>query len=204
MKRVIQIFLLVVIVVLGYLIVESIMKPIRFNRELAKREKATIENLKDIRTLQEAYKSKYNRYNSYFDTLIYFYKTDSFAIEKKIGSYDPDAMTEKQALDLGLLSIETTYVPVKDSLFNKNYRIDQIRYVPFTDGEEFELKAKVITAGGLRVPVFEASVENDVLLHGMERQLVVNYNAEREAKVKFAGLKVGSVEQSNNNAGNWE
>jgi len=205
MKRVIQIVLLAIIVFLGYLIVDGIMNPIRFNKEKTKRESITIERLKDIRTAQVAYKSKFNKYTGNFDTLINFLKYDSFDIKKNIGNYDMDAMTLMQAIRAGFVRIETTKVSVKDSLFKKNYPIDSLRIVPFTGNkEEFELGATVIQSGGLDVPVFEAKVHNDILLYGMDRQLVINYNEERQAKVKYKGLKVGSLEESNNNAGNWE
>ena len=205
MKRVIQIVLLVVIIFLGYLIIESIMTPIRFNEEKEVREEAAKEKLIDIRTAQVAYKSKYNRYTSSLDSLIDFVKFDSFEIKKNIGNYDPDAMTLKQAIQAGLIRVEVTKVGVKDSLFKKSYPIDSLKYVPFTQGQEvFEMDAATIKSGGLDVSVFEAKVHNDVLLHGMDRQLIINYNDERLTKVKYEGLKVGSVEESNNNAGNWE
>ena len=205
MKRVLQIGLLVINLFLVYLIVESIMKPIRFNKEKDAREKIAIERLKDIRTAEVAYKSKYNKYTGSFDTLINFLKVDSFDIKKNIGNFDPDAMTLKQAIRAGFIRVEVTKVSVKDSLFRKNYPIDSLKYVPFTGGRnEFEIGATVIKSGGLDVPVFEVKVENNILLHGLDRQLIINYNDERLAKVKYKGLKVGSLIESNNNAGNWE
>ena len=44
----------------------------------------------------------------------------------------------------------------------------------------------------------------DVLLKGMDRQLIVNLNEERKITNRYPGLKVGSIDQPNNNAGNWE
>ena len=43
MRRVIQVLFVLIIIVLGYLIVESIMEPIRFNQEVEVREQATID-----------------------------------------------------------------------------------------------------------------------------------------------------------------
>jgi len=205
MKRVIQIFLLVVIIVLGYLLYRSIMQPIEFKKERIAREEATIERLKDIRKAQVAFKTKYNRYTPSFDTLINFVKTDSFEIKKNLGNYDPDVMTLAQAKRAGFIITETTKVAVKDSLFHKKFNIENIRYVPYTDkSEKFHMDARIIESGGLKVPVFEASVKNDILLNGLDKRLIANYNEERLAKVKFEGLKVGSIDESNNNAGNWE
>jgi hypothetical protein len=38
----------------------------------------------------------------------------------------------------------------------------------------------------------------------MDRQLIINLIAEREDTERYPGLMVGSVENPNNNAGNWE
>jgi len=85
MRRVIQVLFTLLIFVLGYLIVESIMEPIRFNRLVAEREQASINRLKDIREAQKAYKDVYKRYTGSFDTLIAFLHTDSFSVVKAIG-----------------------------------------------------------------------------------------------------------------------
>jgi hypothetical protein len=208
MRTAIKVILLVVIVVLSYYLYQSIMEPIRFNREKAKREKAAIERLKDIRKAEVAYKAKYGRYTGSFDTLIHFVKYDSFPLVRAIGSI-PDSLygeiTELEAIKRGIIIRDTSYVPVLDSLFGKSFPIDSIRYVPYCDTAQFFLGAGTIeTASKVKVQVFEAHVLNDVLLHGLPRQLIVNYNARREKIVGFKGLKVGSLTESTNNAGNWE
>lgn len=209
MRTAIKIVLFVVIVVLGYELYQSIMEPIRFNREKDRREKAAIQRLKDIRTAEVAFKSKYGRYTGSFDTLIHFVKYDSFPIVRAIGSI-PDSlyelgMTEEEAIRKGIIIRDTSYVAVLDSIFHENYPIDSIRYVPFADTVQFFLGAGEIETGSkVKVKVFEAHVLNDVLLHGLDKQLIINYNAEREKIVGFKGLKVGSLTESTNNAGNWE
>ena len=42
------------------------------------------------------------------------------------------------------------------------------------------------------------------LLKGMDNQLRINLDSECDDQNKYAGLQVGSVNQPNNNAGNWE
>lgn len=212
MKTVIQVVLMVAIIALAYLLWESINKPIRFNREKDRREEATIQRLKDIRSAQVAFRAEYNQFTGNFDTLINFLKTDSFTVVKAIGSV-PDSMieelgrvkAERQALKDGLISRDTIKLSVKDSLFTKDYYIDSLRYVPFTDGYEFEMAAGILQTGSkVQVRVFEAKVPYDVLLAGMTRQLVVNYKETREKITGYPGLKVGSLEEATNNAGNWE
>jgi len=184
------------------------MEPIRFNREKKIREKAAIERLKAIRKAEVAYKTKYGKYTGSFDTLIHFVKYDSFPIIKAIGSI-PDSLygliTDEEAIKKGIIIRDTSYIPVIDTLFGRNFPIDSLRYVPYCDTAQFFLDAGVIeTASKVKVPVFEAHVLNDVLLHGLNKQLIINYNAEREKIVGFPGLKVGSLTEATNNAGNWE
>ncbi|MFC2111769.1 hypothetical protein ACFLTA_00730 [Bacteroidota bacterium] len=212
MKTVIQVVLLVAIIVLGYLLWESIQKPIRFNKEKDRREAATIQRLKDIREAQLAYRAEFNQFTGDFDTLITFLKTDSFRVVQAIGSV-PDSMieelgkvkAERQALKDGLISRDTIKLSVKDSLFRAGYHIDSLRYVPFAKGHEFELGAGVInTTSKVVVRVFEAKVPYDILLAGLNRQLIINFKETRETITGYAGLRVGSLEEATNNAGNWE
>ncbi len=209
MKTVIQVILTIAILFLGYLLWESIQTPIRFNREKNARERATIQRLKDIRRSQISFKSEYDRYTASFDTLINFLKTDSFRVVKAIGSI-PDSlkeagMTEKEALNRGLISRDTIKIPVLDSLFRKTYPVDSIRYVPYTRGIEFEMGVgEIETASKVTVKVFEVKVPYDILLAGLNPQLIINYKEEREKITGYPGLKVGSLTEATNNAGNWE
>ncbi len=209
MRTAIKSILAVAIILVAYLLIESINEPIRFNREVKKREDAAIQRLKDIRTAQVAYRAKFGEYTGSFDTLINFVKYDSFPFVMAIGSitdsmYDL-GITEKKAMEMGLITRDTNYVMILDSLFETGYPIDSLRYVPYCDTHQFFMGAKeLVTVSKVKVKVFEASILNDILLHGLNKQLIINYNAEREKIVGFKGLKVGSLEVSTNNAGNWE
>ena len=66
------------------------------------------------------------------------------------------------------------------------------------------MNAIIAKVSGVDVPLFEASAPFDLLLLGLERQLIVNLNADRNLVGRYAGLRVGSIESPNNNAGNWE
>ncbi len=199
MKRILQILLLVIIVVLTYLVVESIMHPIRFERDKDKRFAATIERLKSIRTAQVAYRSQYGKFTGSFDTLIHFMKFDSFKVEKQIGSLDDSVAVAK-----GLVYRETIKLSVRDSLL-KGYPIDSIRFVPMAGKAQFELAAGEIETGSkVKVKVFEAKAHNNVILHGLDKQLIINMNDIRKKLERYPGLQVGSITETNNNAGNWE
>jgi hypothetical protein len=211
-KTALQIILILVIILLGFLIFESIMTPIRFNHERQQREDVTIQRLKDIRTAQIAFKSEYERYTGDFDSLITFLKTGHFKVVKAIGSA-PDSLiealgkkaAEKIALKKGLIQRDTIQLSVIDSLFYAGYPVDSIRFVPFTSDQEFEIGAGELETGSkVRVRVFEAKVPFNILLAGLDPQLVINYTEERERITGYPGLKVGSLEEATNNAGNWE
>ena len=209
MKTVIQIILVAAIIVLAYLLYESIMTPIRFNKVKDIREKATIERLKEIRTAQVAYRAVYQHYTGSFDTLTIFLKTDSFRVVQKIGSI-PDSlilagMKEKEAIRKGLISRDTIRISVLDSLFKAGFHVDSLRYVPFTEDFEFDMGAgEILTGSKVIVRVFEAKVPYDILLAGLDPQLVINYKEEREKITGYPGLRVGSLVEATNNAGNWE
>lgn len=209
MKAVINILLTIVIIVLAYLLYESIMDPIRFNKEKDKRETAIKERLIDIRSAQVLYRSKYGRYTGSFDTLINFIKFDSLALVFRQGQVTDDmiakGLDEQKALKQGLIVRDTTYIPINDSVFSIKYPIDSIRYVPYLTGEQFEMASAALTTGSMVVvQVFEASVLNDVFLKGLDKQLIINYNALRKEISGFPGMRVGNINEPNNNAGNWE
>jgi len=211
MRRIIQILFVLIIIVLGYLIVESIMEPIRFNQEVKTREQATINRLIDIRDAQKAYKDVYKKYTGSFDTLIAFIDTGSFTVVKAIGDIPEEWLDEmgfekarEKALKEGVISRENTHVPVLDSLFNLEFATDSLRYVPFTKGITFEMDAgKLLTSSNLTVQVVETFCYYDDLLNEMNRQLVVNYKDERMKIVGFDGVKFGSMEEGTL-TGNWE
>jgi hypothetical protein len=199
MKTIIQVFLALAIVVLGYMLYDSIRQPIRFQHEQRIRYNRTIERLKDVRRAQLAYRSMYGQFTGSFDTLINFIKYDSFRVVMAIGFEDEEVGSANIIRD-------TIRVSVRDSLFPHPYVVDSLRFVPYTGGrEEFFLGAgEVMTGSGLAVKVFEAHVHNDVLLRGLDRQLVINMNDERIKRNQFPGLRVGSLTETTNNAGNWE
>jgi hypothetical protein len=209
MKLAIKVVLLAAIVALGYFIYQSIDEPIKFERNKKKRYNATIQRLKDIRTAELAYLAVNGQFTADWDSLINFVKHDSIPMVKAIGSV-PDSLTEAEAIKLGIVSRDTSYIGTLDSLYADGYQIDSLPYVPYTNGEKFVLGAKILEVGSkvnsttLKVPVFEAKVLNRVLLKGLNEQLRINLDDELFKMDKYPGLKVGSLETNVNHAGNWE
>jgi hypothetical protein len=210
MRTVIQIVLVVVAVGLTYFIYKGIQKPIQFEKAKEARYQATIEKLKDIRKAQLAYKDVYGRFTGSWDTLIHFIKYDSVRNIRKIGELTDSMIeakiTERRAVQMGLIIRDTVRVSVKDALFSPGFNPDNLKYIPVPDTTaEFMLGQATITTGsGIRVPVFEAKAHNNVILQGLERQYVINMNEQRRLNERYPGLKVGSLTETVNNAGNWE
>lgn len=194
-------WLILPLAILGmcYLIFISLTAPINFEKARKAREVVAIERLKDIRTLQVSYKTEFGKFTSTLDSLVDFYNNGTITIVRQIGSMDDSlAVAQKK------VTRDSIKVAVKDTLLKREgFCIDSLKKVPFSD-KEFEMKALVKRVSGVDVPLFEACVPFDVLLNGLDRQLVVNLNEARKTTDRYPGLKVGDIEQPNNNAGNWE
>lgn len=86
MKKIINIVLAVCIVGLVYIVVCSIMGPIKFDQEKSMRDRAVINRLIDIRSAQvEFHAQNQSRYTASFDSLIEFVKTARLPLINKIG-----------------------------------------------------------------------------------------------------------------------
>ena len=87
-KIIVEIALAAIICLLVLAIVKSVQKPVRFNNEVAARSQVAIQRLKDIRTLQVAFKSVNGRFSPSIDSLKYFYEGGKMDIVMQIGSHD--------------------------------------------------------------------------------------------------------------------
>jgi len=202
MKIALKLFLLVVIVGLGYMVVESIMEPVRFNQEKDKREAAVINKLEDIRAGELAYRKINGEYTASWDTLVDFLKNNEFFIVKEVADPNDTTFTKTIRDTLGTISIV-------DSLYShrENFNIDHLKYVPipakFFANETFELRTGKIERGGVPVQLFESQSHYDVLLKGLDRQLIINLIKKVEEMNKYPGLKVGSLTEASTE-GNWK
>jgi hypothetical protein len=195
MKTAIQIGLAIAIVVLVYLIYNSIMEPVRFNQEIARREAAIIQRLRDIRQVQVAHRSRYQRFNGDLDSLVKFVRNDSLPVILAIGTV-PDTLTEAEAVRAGLVRRDTLWVAAIDSLFrNKRYPVDSLPNIPFSHGKRFTLAADFIERGLVKLPVFEAYARPEQYLSDMDGW--------RTYYTRMDGLKVGSMIEASTD-GNWE
>ena len=108
----------------------------------------------------------------------------------------------------GLIVRDTVRVSVLEDVFGLDYPIDEIKVIPNSDGQVYFLaQTIIITGSGIPVPVFEARAHNNQILSSLKEdyeQEIINLNEKSRLNSKYPGLKVGSIEEPNNNAGNWE
>jgi len=226
LKAILSIVLALCICGLVYAIYESVMEPVRFNKESNARQKVAIQQLKDIRDLQVAFRGVNGHFTASFDSLKQFFDKGQMVVLMQVGSRDDsvavahtDAVRKANkgmkdadlyrmymAGDKNLVFSVQNKINVKDTLFTHrdDFRVDEIDKIPFSDGDPVEMDAIVKKVSGVDVPLFEAKMPFKSLLKGLDHQLIVNMVAERKDQNRYEGLQVGSVTAPNNNAGNWE
>jgi hypothetical protein len=206
-RIIIQIALIALIVVFAYLIVKGIQNPIEFEEERVARFEKVIERLKDVRTAQVEYKKQHGVYTPSFDTLINFIQTSSMPVVKKEG-FVPDTLTELEAVKLGIVTRDTIYIPYMDTLFKDlSYDFNKLNLIPVGTKAAFKMDtATVMTGSKVEVKVFEAKISTWDVLDGMDEQLIINYNYDNYKidEGEEPVIKVGSLTEATNNAGNWE
>ena len=158
-KILVEILLALAAVGCVYGIYRSIMKPVNFNKEKARRQEVAVQRLKDIRTLEVAFKGVNNRYTASIDSLIDFYNNGKMDIIMQVGSNDDSLAVEntnkyKNDKAFKKLSKEeqnakfmelyrkgeklvfsiSTPIAVKDTLFNSrpDFCADSLKYIPFS------------------------------------------------------------------------
>ncbi|MDR0393934.1 MAG: hypothetical protein LBH77_02125 [Tannerella sp.] len=209
MKVVLRILLVAAIVVLVYMCVQSIMTPINFEKQQKSREKAIVERLVNIRDAQIGFKNVHGLYAGNFDELQKFLNEEKLPFLIKEGELTDDqlrdGMTEQEAVKKGIIRRDTTWVLAKDTLLSPGYDVSLISKVPGFENYIFSLDTATITSSsGYTVPVFEAAVSYDIYLGDLDAQLLYNLKDKMTKLNRYLGLRVGSITEINNNAGNWE
>ncbi|HRQ31316.1 MAG TPA: hypothetical protein PLU49_14635, partial [Saprospiraceae bacterium] len=148
MKIAFNIFLILIIVFLGFMLYKSIQDPIEFNAEKTKRENAVIQRLMDVRSSQEIYRLIKGDFAKDFETLISVLQTARIPILKMVG--------DKDATD-GVFSVDTTYVNAIDSINSLKIVLDSLPFIPYSGGKRFSITAENIEFQKTMVPVLEVS-----------------------------------------------
>jgi hypothetical protein len=192
MKIAIQLGLAVIAVILAYFIYDGIQNKIIFQEKAQARREVVQERLMHVVTAQKSFKGERGRYSANFNELLHFLKNDSLTIIKAIGNV-PDTLTEAQAVEQGIVIRDTSLVPAR-TIFGNNFAVDSLKIVPFSEGNEFKMKAGVIEKNKVNVNVFEASAKLGDVYNGLKTK---NENIDLEDL-----LKVGSMTEPIT-TGNW-
>lgn len=211
MKKLFQIILAVAIVGLVYVIYVQISTPIQFDKETKAKKAQVIDRIKDIRTAQRAFKSKYQHFTASFDSLSAFVLTDTLELERKIVDED-DSAAMAMLKKSGKKNIEKFKIAVIDTIFapKKVTRqdVENFRFIPGTGNKaQFIMEAGIITTESkVVIPVVECRAPYKAFLDTVAyRQEVINLIDEEQNNFnRYPGVKFGSMDSGNNEAGNWE
>ena len=175
---------------MAYFIYETIQTPVRFNNEMNRRAEVVIKNLKDIRQVQQIYKTLHSNFTASFDTLIRFMETGKIPIVSI--KFDPNDSTLTKTI-----SDTIAFVTVADSLFGRRegFKIRDLQFIPFTNGKKFEIQAGKVNKGGVMVPVYSVIAKKEYYLDGLDANLIKSPNVK--------DLILGSMEEPTTD-GNWE
>lgn len=100
---------------------------------------------------------------------------------------------------------DTLWVAVTDTIYAPGFNADSLRYVPFGNGAQFEMAIRNdTTKSGAPLHLFQAQTPYETYLGGLNAQELANLKDLQTKLGKYCGLRVGDIEQPNNNAGNWE
>lgn len=195
---ILKIVLAIVVIALGFLLYSSIMKPIRFQEELTKRNTQIANRIKDIRSAQTLYKQFNNAYTSSFDTLFGFLKTGRIPVIRMIA--DPTDTTFSRSI-----SDTIGFIAIQDSLFSKrpNFNMEDLAVIPFSNGRKFEMNTAKVDKGGVLVPVIEILVPYEYYMSDLPQQDVINLEAAQKTMNKYPGIRMGSLIEATTD-GNWE
>ncbi|HCS20439.1 MAG TPA: hypothetical protein DIW47_07740 [Bacteroidetes bacterium] len=163
MEKALRIILPLVILVLAYLLYDSIARPIREQKKIAQIEEKIITRLGHIKAAQFAYKDLTGKFSNNFDTLIHALKNEQWPVVKAIG--DPEDSTTVMVYD-------TTYISLYEYAFpTKDVNIDSLSFVPLNPkGTKFRMQADIITVNNTKVAVFEVE---DPEPYNKERALIL-------------------------------
>ena len=204
----ITLILIPINLILAFFVYDSISSEVEFNKLAKERIAENVQKLKDLRTLQIAYKRENEVFADNFTSLIDFLENDSTTIIKSVGE-TPDSLingqqiSDAQALEMGLISRDTFYVSAKESIFNETYLktrnnqypfdINSITEIPYSN-KQYNIDANVIEKGKVSVQVFEISATFKDVFNGLD--------AENKKYDLNSFLKVGSMTEASLN-GNW-
>jgi hypothetical protein len=194
MRLLINLILIALVGFLAYLLINSIREPIKFKAEKDRRENAVVDKLLVVRKMQEFYRDiTGGSFAPSFDTLKQVLETGRFMNVKVLGDPDdPDFQGE--------ILYDTNYLPAIDTIRKLGINLDSLRFVPFSGGEEFLIKADTLTYQSTLVNVVEVGAPRSLFMGPFADPRFARYDNAYDPNTI---IKFGDMSKPNL-AGNWE
>jgi hypothetical protein len=195
MRRIVNVVLVLIALIMGIWLFKSIQDPIEFQAEKEKRKEAVVSVLKKIQTAQDMYRNIVGSYAGSFDTLSKVLMTSQITLEKL--EADPTDPTNQDKFIRTIIK-----KPAKDSLFNLLggvINLDSLRYIPYGEGKTFSIEADTIVQQSQKVYVVEVGTKYKDFMGEFSSPRYKKYDAlyDPEKSLKFGDLN------SANTSGNW-
>lgn len=157
MRTLFSLLFLVFAFFLAFLLYKSIEEPIAFNNERTLRDGAVADKLQMIRKAQELYRDITGEFAPTFDTLKQVLTEGELLSISVIGDPDDPNFT-------GTITYDTTRIPARDTIGGLGIVLEDIEKVPYTDGVNFDIDAKVIEYQSTQVPVVQVGVKKSAYM----------------------------------------
>lgn len=193
MKYVINLILLLLVVGLGYLLYNSIKEPIAFGTAKQQRVNAVAAKLDKIKKAQELYRGMKGNFAGSFDSLSYVLRNGQIEFVKL--TEDPEDPTNPDKFIR-----EVSYMPAIDTVKSLNLgNLDSLKFVPYGEGEVFDMVADTVTYQQTLVSVVEVSTPYYKFMgpYGKKRFMKYDGAYDPTALMKFGDLTKPSL------SGNW-
>lgn len=184
-KVIVAAALWIVVMILGFWLYKIIQDPVQFEEDYQIRHTSTVERMKDIRTAQGYFLKSKGKYAGNFDELIASIKNDLITEIIVNGNADDTSI---------VTTYDTLKYYIRDRItFTGTPKADDLRKIPMSGGEEFEMQADVLTLQRVQVPVYEVIAPKSKYLK----------NLDEEYWSLKADLVMGSVTEATDK-GSWE
>ncbi|MFZ1704802.1 MAG: hypothetical protein WAT79_10685 [Saprospiraceae bacterium] len=195
MRRIINVVLVLIAVLLGFWLYKTIQDPIMFQTEKAKRKDAVVGVLQKIQTAQDLYRTMTGTYANNFDSLSSVIINGNVILEKL--EADPNDPGNQDKFIRTVIKKSA-----KDSLFNLlggPLNLDSLRYIPYGEGKMFSIEADTIIQQNSKVHVVEVGAKYKDFMGVFASPRYKKYDAlyDPEKWLKFGDLNSAST------AGNW-
>jgi hypothetical protein len=192
MKIIINIFLILLIGLLAFMLYSSIKEPIAFGEEKERRKAKVVQSLENIRTTQELYFKMTGEYAPSFEVLVNAMTNDSIPFVKLTEDPEDPGNTEK--------FIETiTYSAAIDSINKLGIDLSILSKVPYADNLDFEITSDTMEYQSTNVWVTEVGTKWKYFMGEFADPRFAKYDSKYDPNVtiKFGDLNKPSL------AGSW-